>query len=332
MRDLYFLVPGTTGRYRCGGLFAELNALALAQQVCTATLVTYQQREDGTLFLSDLLATEAARNGIFVVSWGFHVPRLVRQLRGYAVVYHAHSCGYGFHLPPTVPIITVSRNSLGYWGQRSPHAPLFHLPNPLGAEFTNHQQSRDIDVLVQVRKSSRYLLQTLVPALEPHCRVVCLDHFVDDLAALFNRSRAYLYDSAEYWGERGLSEGFGLPPLEAMACGCQVFSSLNGALADYLDPGFNCHKIGVYASSYDQQRILATLQQPQQFPLSPAQLNPYRPAALQPRLATILGEINHFFDHALTGPGDVPGLSALRRQRLRLERLGQKLGRKLGLS
>ena len=29
-----------------------------------------------------------------------------------------------------------------------------------------------------------------------------------------------------------MTEGFGLPPLEALACGCVVFSSLNHALAD----------------------------------------------------------------------------------------------------
>ena len=28
-----------------------------------------------------------------------------------------------------------------------------------------------------------------------------------------------LYDSADYWRGRGVSEGFGLPPLEALACG-----------------------------------------------------------------------------------------------------------------
>jgi hypothetical protein len=43
-----------------------------------------------------------------------------------------------------------------------------------------------------------------------------------------------LYDSADYWRSVGVSEGFGLPPLEALACGCVVFSSLNHALADPL--------------------------------------------------------------------------------------------------
>nr|WP_231599416.1 glycosyltransferase [Crocosphaera watsonii] len=44
----------------------------------------------------------------------------------------------------------------------------------------------------------------------------------------FNRSKVYLYDSAEYWAQQRVSEGFGLQPMEALACGCQVFSSING--------------------------------------------------------------------------------------------------------
>jgi glycosyltransferase involved in cell wall biosynthesis len=47
------------------------------------------------------------------------------------------------------------------------------------------------------------------------------------LAQLFNSSKIYLYDSAEYWVVKGLTEGLGLPPLEALACGCIVFSSVN---------------------------------------------------------------------------------------------------------
>jgi hypothetical protein len=253
MRTLYFLVPGTSGKYRCGGLSAELNTLALAREICPADVVTYQQREPDTLFLADVLKTPGDR--IFVVSWGFQVPKQLAKLKGEAVVYHAHSAGYGFRIPASVPIITVSRNTLGYWGQHCANGALYYLPNVIGAEFGDRQIPRDIDVLVQARKSSEYMLKQLVPALQKRCNVVLLDHFVEDLGELFNRSKVYLYDSAEYWAQYRLSEGFGLPPMEAMACGCQVFSSLNSALADYLDPGFNCHKIGVYSTAYDVERI-----------------------------------------------------------------------------
>ncbi|MEY3296884.1 MAG: hypothetical protein RLZZ597_144 [Cyanobacteriota bacterium] len=330
MRHLYFLLPGTSKRYACGGLFAELKTLKLAQQICSAEVVTYEQRETDTLFLEDLLQRPDLDNSILVVSWGFHVPKLAKRLRGQNLVYHAHSSGYGFSLPSDVPILTVSRNSLGYWGQRSANAPLFYLPNHIDDSFANRQITRDIDVLVQVRKSSSYLLNTLVPALQPHCNVVCLDGFVDDLGELFNRSKVYLYDSAEYWALSRVSEGFGLPPMEAMACGCQVFSSVNGALADYLDPGFNGQKIGVYSTAYDVERILAALAAPTPKMMSPADLQPYREAALVPRLAVILEELNQFFDHRAKHPGDIPGLTQPRLTRLYVQQVMRKIRKKLG--
>ncbi|PSN12509.1 glycosyltransferase [filamentous cyanobacterium CCT1] len=329
MRHLYFLVPGTGKRFHCGGLFAELKTLRLAQQICSAEVVTYDQREPDTLFLDDLLQQVNLDNSIFVISWGFHIPRLVKRLRGYPVVYHAHSSGYGFSLPGDIPIITVSRNSMGYWGQKRPTGLIFHLPNHISPEFTNRQQPRDIDVLVQVRKSSSYLLNQLVPALEPHCNLVKLEGFVNDLSILFSRSKIFLYDSAEYWALSRVSEGFGLPPMEAMACGCQVFTSVNGALADYLDPGFNCYKIGVHSVGYDCDRILAALQTTNPIAMTPEELKPYRTDALLPRLEVILAEINHFFDYRAKHSADIPDLTKARLTSLWLQRTTAKIRKKL---
>jgi glycosyltransferase involved in cell wall biosynthesis len=329
MRKLYFLVPGTSKRFACGGLFAELKTVDIARQLCAAEVVTYQQREPDTLFLDDLLQHPPIDEGVFVVSWGFHVPKLVRRLRGYPVVYHAHSSGYGFKLPGDIPIVTVSRNSMAYWGQTRPNGLIYYLPNTVSENFTNRGLPRDIDVLVQVRKSSEYLLKQLVPALKPHCNVVLLDSFVDDLAELFNRSKIYLYDSAEYWAQQRVSEGFGLPPMEAMACGCQVFSSVNGALADYLDPGFNCYKIGVYSTAYDVERILQAIKTPAPLCLTPEALQEFRIENTLPRLSIILEGINQFFDHRTKYPADVPDFNKPRMARLWLQRVSTKISQKL---
>ena len=56
---------------------------------------------------------------------------LVAKLKGRLVIYQAHSSGYGFDLPPGVPVLAVSRNTLGYWGDRAPRNPLFLVPNAL---------------------------------------------------------------------------------------------------------------------------------------------------------------------------------------------------------
>lgn len=325
LRPLYFLVPGTTSKFGSGGLWAELSIIKLAQQICEAHVVTYEQREPNVPFLDDLIESADPDQQIFVMSWGFHVPKLVRKLRGFHVVYRAHSAGYRFTLPPDIPILAVSRNTLGYWGQQSINGLLYYLPNIIGDEFRNHHLIRDIDVLVQTRKSSEYLLHQLVPALQPHCTVSVINRYVDDLAGLFNRTHVYLYDSAEYWGQYGVSEGFGLPPMEAMACGCQVFSSVNGALADYLDPGINCHKIAAYSTEFDVQRILAQVRAPATLSLPDSFFDVYRPAALLPRMQLIVAELNVFFDHRRSHAATIPSLTLARRLRLVLKRITTKL-------
>jgi glycosyltransferase involved in cell wall biosynthesis len=329
MRKLRFLLPGTTPKFNCGGLFAELKTAELAKQLCPVEIVTYRQREPDKPFLDDLLKQPPASDAIFVVSWGFDVPKLVSRLKGYPTIYHAHSAEYGFRLPAGIPIVTVSRNTLGYWGQRSPHALLYYLPNQISDEFSDRQQERSIDVLVHARKSSSYLLNQLIPAIEPHCRVEVIDGFVDSLAELFNRSRVYLYDSAEYWATQGVTEGFGLQPLEAIACGCQVFSSINHGLSDYLDPGFNCHKIAGFSTAYDVERILAAVRSHTPVKDVESLVAEYRTSNILARLEVILAEIDRFFDRVDLASSDIPVLSDRRILQLKMLKLMNSIQKKL---
>ncbi|MGD1895788.1 MAG: glycosyltransferase [Phormidesmis sp.] len=330
MRKLLYLLPGTTKRFFTGGLTAELKTLKLAQQICEADVVTYRQREQDTPFLDEVLVDSRYQDCIFVLSWGFDVPKLFKRIGDRPTIYHAHSTGYGFRVPPRVPIITVSRNSMGYWGEKALSSLIYYLPNEISPAFENQHLTRDIDVLVQARKSSEYLLKQLVPALQPQCNVVVQDSYVDDLIGLFNRSKIYLYDTAEYWGRYHLTEGFGLPPMEALACGMQVFSSVNHALADYLDPGFNCHNISFYATGYDVQRILNVLNSWENQTELPADfLAPYTAQQLIPRLQTILQEVNHFFDYQQTAASDVPQLTVRRRLSLNAKRILHKVKAKI---
>ena len=332
MRKLYFLLPGTGGKFACGGLWAELKTMRLAQQICSAEVVTYRQREKDTLFLDDLLQTPADDSAIFVLSWGFDVPKLIKKVGDRHALYHAHSAGYGFSVPARIPIITVSRNTLGYWGQRAPHSLIYYLPNEISDEFCDRHLPRDIDVLVQARKSSSYLLNQLVPALQKDCKVMVVDSYIEDLAALFNRAKVYLYDSSEYWALQRVSEGFGLQPLEAIACGCQVFSSLNGGLSDYLDPGFNSQKIAGYSTKFDVVRIQKTLKS---FDLSSRTissnaelLKEYRRNSILQKLEHVMNEVNDFFDHKQTDSADIPAFTTRHLTRLFLSKSFAKVRRR----
>ena len=264
------LVPGTSSRFRCGGLSVAKQTARLLAELKPTTLVTYKERNDKYPFLEDLLKEEFVDKGsLWIISWGFDIPKLLKRLCGRNVVYHAHSSGYGFKLPSSVPIVAVSRNTMGYWGHHAPRNPLFLVPNAIECQWLERGNlkgdvaSRPIDILVQRRKSSDYLLFELVPALRAKgFRVEIQSDWVEDIVRLFNDSKVFLYDSTEHWSAAGVTEGFGLPPIEAMACGCIVFSSLNHALADILTPGEIGHQIGCGSLSIDVDRITAALLNP----------------------------------------------------------------------
>ena len=269
-KTIRVLVPGIGTRFRCGGLSVAKQTARLLSDFRPTTLVTYRERTAQFPFLDDLLKEEFEDNSsLWIVSWGFDVPKLLKRLRGRNLVYHAHSSGYGFKLPPNVPIVAVSRNTMGYWGHHAPRNPLFLVPNALDSQWIERGdlkgdfEARPIDIIVQKRKSSNYLLFELVPALRAKGFIVEIQSdWVEDIVDLFNSSKVFLYDSTEHWSSAGVTEGFGLPPAEAMACGCIVFSSLNHALSDILTPGEIGHQIGCGSLSNDVDRIAAALLDP----------------------------------------------------------------------
>ncbi|MEM9137895.1 MAG: glycosyltransferase family 1 protein, partial [Cyanobacteria bacterium P01_F01_bin.42] len=115
----------------------------------------------------------------------------------------------------------------------------------------------------------------------------------------------------------------------AMACGCQVFSSVNHGLSDYLDPGFNCHKIAGYSTTFDVQRILNTVNSYGPPRAVERILDEYRAENIDQRLSQILAELNLFFDHQQMLPSDIPVLDSSRLTRLKFERLLNKVKAKL---
>ena len=257
------------------------QTVRLLAELLPTTLVTYRERTAQYPFLEDLLKEELGDNSsLWIICWGFDVPSLLKRLRGREVVYHAHSSGYGFKLPTSVPIVAVSRNTMGYWGHHAPRNHLFLVPNALESQWIERGdlegdfEGRPIDILVQKRKSSNYLLFELVPALRAKgYRVEIQSDWVEDIVHLFNSSKVFLYDSTEHWSSAGVTEGFGLPPVEAIACGCIVFSSLNHALSDILTPGEIGHQIGCASVSNDVDRISAALLDPSEWKPSAQKLS-----------------------------------------------------------
>jgi len=152
---------------------------------------------------------------------------------------------------------------------------------------------------------------------------------VDDLVDLFNSASVYLYDSADYWRGRGVSEGFGLPPLEALACGCVVFSSLNHALADTLDPGRIGHQIGCGSLESDGERIAAAVADPAAWRAEPGGLDRLLQESgeevLLARWRVALTQLDGLWRRRVSGDQSLRSPSLLR---LRCRQLLQRLARR----
>ena len=291
-RSLYVLAPGTGPRWFCGGLLTMMRLVDVLRVIRDAQLVTYRDREPGRPFIDDALDP----NGIYIVAWGPHVSELVAKLAGRNVAYWANSYGWRFRLPPSVPILAASRFTMGLWGEDAPNAPIYYLPNPLGDEFVSSETPKDIDVIHVGRKSSAYLRDQLIPRLKSQLHVQDIQSHVPSLATLFQRSKVYLYDSRDFWVGKGVSEGFGLQPLEAMGCGCTVFSSVNAGLSDFIDPGVNAQKLGCFSLEHDVARILLGLDQP----IVPSChiLDEHRPPAIRKRWLALEPWLLRDFDAA----------------------------------
>ena len=260
LQAIKVLLPGLNAPWEGGGLQIAQRLAALLNHHYSTEIVTYKRQEQGySHFEKDRRSFQP--NSLYFITWGPHINQLLRLLNPNPVVYYAQSFGWDIKLPPSVPIFCVSRYVLARWTKKAPHNPIFLLPPVIAEECRNQNLKRDIDVLIAERKSSRYLLHQLVPRLAQRCHVVVLKEFLPqrEFFQLLNRSKIYLYASDAKLSS-GSVEGFGLQPLEAILCGCRVFSNLYGGLSDYLEPALNMHTLGTFSVEYDMKGILDCLQ------------------------------------------------------------------------
>ncbi|MCA0900241.1 MULTISPECIES: glycosyltransferase family 4 protein [Microbulbifer] len=73
----------------------------------------------------------------------------------------------------------------------------------------------------------------------------------EELRAIYSSSRGYVFSSR--------SEGFGLPILEALACGCPVIATRSGCAPDYIRDGTNGYLNGIDDISAQAESIIRAL-------------------------------------------------------------------------
>ena len=257
-QEIRVLIPGMR---MCGGLFVAIKLAALMDRIIPTHVFTYIDKEAEFPFLNMKQIPED-EDIVWLITWGPHVNHLLERLGDRKVIYYAQSVGWRISIPIGVPIFCVSSFVMSKWMEDAPYNPLYLVEPVLDPNCRNLHLDRDIDVLYISRKSTQYLDKILVPELQKYCKVYVHEQFVPEyteVLRLYNRSKVYLYSSENpIRYPRGIQwvEGFGLQPLEAMVCGCTVFSNLYGGLSTYLDPAICGHKLGIYSLEYDVNRIL----------------------------------------------------------------------------
>lgn len=240
-KKICFVFPD--GGEQCGGYIIQDNILNILNYE-----TQYQSFKIKNSEVEDFIKInkDSKDEFIIVVFWGPLVDEQIYKFEKWKIIYWAHSCGYQFnHLHPNIPIIAVSKFTLQYYATNY-NNPVFLLYSPI--EINQLKLEKNIDIIVQKRKNSKYVLDNLIPILQSNknFNIMIIDKWIgekNDYLNLLSRSKIYIYDSKEYWKSHNLTEGFGIPPIEALMSGCIVFSSLNDALSDILEPLVNCFQL-----------------------------------------------------------------------------------------
>jgi hypothetical protein len=294
--------------YHCGGWQIFNRTAELARSAGRpAEIVTYRLREDGHRFLDDVPVEELAESFVWIY-WSTHLQELSERLPESArVVFYAMNTDYGEAAgqvtPMRWPVVALSRYIAADHAFREPGRQVLHLPPALHPDAMaplGERSERDIDVLCHPRKSPPYLRHELLPALEARddLTVKVIDSWIpqEEFLALLGRTRVYLYWVHQQIPPLWLLEGFGMQPLEAVACGALPVSNFYGGLGDYLEAPWNCVKIGVHSLDYDVERI-ARAAKDHQGPNRDAERirHQYGEEMFERRLALIEDELDLYF-------------------------------------
>mgnify|MGYP001579182421 CR=1 FL=1 len=280
--NCYFFVPGLSERFRTGGLMVLRDVAGIFEKSLgfkTYFVATHEKHPDA--LTSDKTFETCAPpftphpSPLFIVSWGplvsDHIKLIRKNIPDAKIIYYAQSFGWGIKIPPKIPIACVSRFVMSQWALYAPENFITYIPPPLNPVFCLPAErhglpdpqtgKRDIDILVHTRKQNDYCLKQLLPVLKKqNLKIEIIDEWIPqpEFAKLLQRSKIFLYITELHkagFFRRLPGEGFGLPALEALACGAVVGSNLLGGVTDFLTPGENCIKLQNGDLNFDLAQI-----------------------------------------------------------------------------
>ncbi len=247
-------------------------------------MVATHERAEGSLFAQDVFTAEKLlkesphahaekeATQLCVVTWGplvkEHISLIRKNLPRAQILFYAQSFGWGIQVPAGIPIVCVSRFVMSQWALYSKGNFVGYVPPSLSDVHFSPQsksqinnEARPIDILVHTRKQNSYCIEKIVPALKKRgLKIHCIEEWIDqsEFSKLLSQSKIFLYATALHkagFFRRLPGEGFGLPPLEALAKGCMVASNLLGGVTDFLTPSVNCVKIQTDSIQHDVTAI-----------------------------------------------------------------------------
>lgn len=290
VNQIYFFVPGISQKYQSGGLNVAKQVRSFFSEIVPQALcemVTTHEKINGALYAPELFAAQkiltasnsddSTKNTLCVVTWGplveNHISMIRKNLPHAKILFYAQSFGWGIKVPAGIPIVCVSRFVMSQWALYSKGNFVGYVPPALSENFSHtavqapiNEPPRTIDVLVHTRKQNSYCLNELLPALKKTGLAIhAIDEWIDQdqFANLLAQSKIFLYCTALHkagFFRRLPGEGFGLPPLEALAKGCTVASNLLGGVSDFLTPGVNCIKVETGSVEKDVNSITRGVQ------------------------------------------------------------------------